>query len=115
MKHTLTFTDYIEINENGLFSIELIARLGGTYVIKASTKPLVVSKTDKPVIFRNCLDLILIKVKLKLGDQGYKVFMDNNSPLIDKLSIFNIKQTPSFSNELHVAGQETNILMAAIW
>lgn len=119
MKHTLTFTDYIENNEESGFSVELVVRLNGAHTLSAYTRPIKhteMSSGMKLSVFRNCLALLLIRIKLKLVDQGYDVFMDTNGTMLDMLSLFNIKQTPSFNNELHTNGiVETNILMASIW
>lgn len=125
MKHNLTLTDLI-VNTDAIaddyrvkVSIEIVATINGN-VIKHITRPLVLSGgVHSLAIVRNeferALGGICLQAALYLQNRNIEVFYPAGMTVEEKLSTFNLKQTASFSNDVHAHNLGTSSITTAIW
>lgn len=119
MKPTITFTDLIENKDNNMYSVELLARVSpGNQILKVLSQPVALEMTD-PVkcdeIFRNSLNQLGIAAHISATKNGVELPSLSFITLPDLLSMFDIKQTVTFNNDLHKAGRSTSVILDAIW
>lgn len=115
MKHNLTLTDLIVNRDNGKVSIEIVATINRN-VIKQVTRPVMVAGTEAVLNeFKSALSGICLQGALYLQNRHIEVFYPSGMTLAEKLSVFDLKQTPTFINDLHSEGFGTNTITAVIW
>lgn len=125
MKHNLTLTDLIvnvdaiENDARNKVNIEIVATINGN-VIKHITRPLVLSsgKHTLAVVraeFEQALSGICLQAALYLQNRNIEVFYPAGMTVDEKLSTFNLKQTTTFSNDVHSYDLGTSSITTAIW
>uniref|UniRef100_A0AAU8KZB7 Uncharacterized protein n=1 Tax=Pantoea phage Survivor TaxID=3232176 RepID=A0AAU8KZB7_9CAUD len=116
MKHVLTFTDYIENIEDGRYSIELVARLNQTEYLKAIARPISASAPAeaREAMFHQQLSSMALQAALWFQNRGIDFAWANGMTVFEQLSLFDVKQTASFNNELHAAGRKTDIMFVGL-
>lgn len=116
MKHSLVFTDFIVNDENGRYSIELVARVNRDKYIKAISRP-VASSADPEVregVFHRQLSSMALQAAVYLQNQGIEFRWARGMTVFEQLSLFDVKQTVEFNNALHSAGLKTDIMFVGI-
>lgn len=119
MKPTITFTDLIENRDNNMYSVELLARVSpGNQVLKAISPPVALEMADSvkcDEIFRSSLNQLGIAAHMSATKHGVNLPSLSFITLADLMSMFDIKQTVTFNNDLHKAGRSTSFILEAIW
>lgn len=117
MKPVLTFTDFIENKDGVMYSMELIATIEGR-VIKGITLPVAAELADHAVLenlFRQALDKIFYHAGHVIAETRTDVMPVTGATLLDKLSMFEIKQTTQFNHDIADFRPGLNIITQAIW
>lgn len=122
MKHNLTLTDLIvnaDFEQSNKVSIEIIATINGN-MIKHISRPITLSSgKDTLAVIRNEFEMALNGICLQavcyLQNRNIDVFYPTGMTIDEKLSTFNLKQTASFSNEVHANNFSTSSITTAIW
>lgn len=116
MKPTLIFTDFIENNEAHGYSIEMLAKVNGHVVkfVSCSNAP-DITQEAKNQVFRVGLNTLLSNAIAHLREHDDSIVSPVGMAMMDKFAFFNIKQTPTFNNDLHKVGRDTSIILEAIW
>lgn len=115
MKPVLTFTDLIINDEDGKYSIEMIATINRE-LVKKITRPIISPNQEmRQSVFQSALDGICLAAACVMDNRESGFHYPAGMNLVEKLSLFEIKQTPTMANDLHVAGFNSNVIMAAIW
>lgn len=117
MKPTLTLTDFIENKDNDKYSVELIGTVDRK-MIKLITRPVSLESVDQQVktgIFIRALSGLTLQAATSLTNEGKEFHYPAGMNLTEQLSLFEIKQTPNFSNNLHASGIGTDVILVAIW
>jgi hypothetical protein len=116
MKPTIIFTDFIENNEANGYSIEMLAKVNG-HVEKFVSCPNSpdIDKAKKDQVFRVGLNTLLSNCMAHLRTLDQSVPSPVGMAMADKFSFFEVKQTPTFNNDLHKAARDTSIILEGIW
>jgi len=117
MKPILTFTDYIEDHEEFVVQITLVAKFEGE-VYTAVSPNISQSKATDVVLdkhYRQLLEEVTYDVLSHMRIKGTYEMNPSHMTLLDKFSVFDIKQTVGFNNGIHDARRNPEILMDAIW
>lgn len=119
MKPTITFTDLIENRDNNMYSLEILAKVTPTgKPVKVLSPPVALEMADHGKcddIFRISLNQLLIAAHSLATDAGVKLPPSAFMSLPDLLSMFDVRQTVQFNNDLNKAGRDTSVIMEAIW
>ncbi|QBZ70705.1 hypothetical protein pETSU_124 [Edwardsiella phage pEt-SU] len=119
MKPTITFTDLIENRDSNMYSLEILARVTpSSKPIKVLSPPVALETADKGKcddIFRMSLNQLLIAAHSLATSAGVKLPPSAFMPLPDLLSLFDVRQTVQFNNDLNKAGRDTSVIIEAIW
>lgn len=117
MKPIIVFTRYNEDHDEFVVVTSVSASVDGK-VFEAIGLPMSsVKATDAWLDSRLCnlIEEVVNDALKHLTEEG-KYGMDyRNMTLMDKLSAFDIKQTPEFNNALHHFCRDDSVLLAAIW
>ncbi|QGH72018.1 hypothetical protein N1M2_155 [Klebsiella phage N1M2] len=115
MKPVLTFTDLIINDEDGKYSIEMVATINRE-IVKKITRPIINPSAEmRQSVFQSALDGICLAAACVMDNRVEGFHYPAGMNLVEKLSLFDIKQTVTMANDLRAAGFDTNIIMAAIW
>lgn len=116
MKPVLTFTDYIEEHDEFIATIEILAKMGNEQFIYVSPKISEARATDYVMdnYYRRGLEEIFTRALQYLEKQGDMDMSIHGMTLMDKMSLFDVKQTVTFNNSLHENFRETNILFMGL-
>lgn len=117
MKPTLTLTDFIVNEDNDRYSVELVGTVNRK-MIKMISRPVPLSSMDdasKSSIFYRTLSGLTLQAATTLSNAGYEFHYPTGMNITEQLSLFDIKQTPTFNNDLNKAGMESSSVLLAIW
>lgn len=115
MKPVLTLTDLIINDEDGKYSIELIGTINRELVKKITRPIMSPNKEARQSLLQHALDGICLASACVIDNRLSGFHYPAGMNLVEKMSLFDIKQTPTMANDLHQAGFDTNVIMAAIW
>ena len=119
MKPSIIFTDLIENKDNNMYSVELLAKVSpGNQVLKVLSHPVALEMADAvkcDEIFRTSLNQLGIAAHKVATTHGIDLPSSSFLPLSDLLSMFDVKQTVTFNNDLHKAGRSSSVILEAIW
>lgn len=119
MKPTITFTDLIENKDNNMYSVELLAKVSpGDQMVKALSAPVALEMADavkRDEIFRHTLGRVGVAAHITACEHGVDMPSLSFITLPDLLSMFDIKQTVTFNNDMHKAGRSSSVILEVIW
>lgn len=115
MKPVLTLTDLIINDEDGKYSMEIVATINRE-IVKKITRPIMTpTKEMRQQVLHSALDGICLAaacvLDVRLSGFHYPAGMN----LVEKMSLFDIKQTPTLCNDLVANGFDSNVITSAIW
>lgn len=116
MKPVITFTDYIENNDEQTFSIELLAKVNGK-LIKAVSPYVAKDILDEDVkrnLLLNALDMIARAAAIEYKKEGIELPNTVAMNLLDMYSMFDVKQSKQFNIDMLNAGRDPHILLLII-
>lgn len=117
MRPTITFTGYTEWHEEFTVDLKLVAKFNDEE-IEVFSPTIAQSKAVDSVLdknFRILVEEVLTNALKILHDKGEFEMNVSNMLLMDKMSMFNIKQTVGFNMDLYKSCRNTNVLLQGIW
>lgn len=117
MKPILIFTEYKEDHGEFATSMEMSCSVNGNICTAHSGDFSTAKATDQlmDIKFVNLLDQLTREVMDALIKSGAPMMDPREMVLVDRLSLFEIKQTVEFNNQLNGHFRDTSIITKAIW
>lgn len=114
MKPDLIFQVLSIYNDGVIETVTLGAAVEGVQ-ISVTTLPAAAETVCNHQKFREALAALLLKATIVINNKGKVIPVYQGISLVDNLSCYRVRQTVGFNNNMHKAGLDTSVILAAIW